>query len=198
MTATGAATAIGAMSSAPEERQGLLVLGLGNVLCSDDGVGPAAVAALLRRYRPPAAADVLDGGTLGLSLLPCLESARDVILVDAVQEEGPPGTLVELTGEDVPLAVRERLSAHQIGVADLLHGARWRGRSPERLLLLGLVPETLVPGLGLSPAVGAALPALVTLITTRAAALGYPFRPATDHEASECDPGLRAARVLEL
>ena len=59
----------------------LLVLGLGNVLCRDDGLGVVAVTRLLRRYRIPDDMLVLDGGTLGLSLLPYLQSARDVILV---------------------------------------------------------------------------------------------------------------------
>lgn len=178
--------------------RGLLILGLGNVLCSDDGVGPAAVAELRRRYRTPADAAVLDGGTLGLALLPHLESARDVILVDAVAGEGPPGSLVDLSGSDVPPAVRERLSPHQIGVADLLQGARWRDRLPARLQLLGIVPATLKTGLGLSPAVRAALPALVRRVAEAAGALGYEFQDGAGHETAEHDRDLHVARLLEL
>jgi hydrogenase maturation protease len=179
-------------------RQGLLVLGLGNVLCSDDGVGPAAVASLAREYRLPDEADILDGGTLGLSLLPHLEEARDVILVDAVREDAPPGSLVELRGQDVPPAVWERLSPHQIGVADLLDGARWRGRSPDRLLLLGLVPESLSTGLGLTPRVRAGIPVLVTRIVQVAAEMGHPFQPRADHGADSSDRNRRPAHVLGL
>ena len=62
----------------------LLILGLGNVVLRDDGVGSAAVAALIDAYEPPERVRVLDGGTLGLALLPYLEDAADVILVDAV------------------------------------------------------------------------------------------------------------------
>src|SRR5574341_490099 len=73
------------------ERPSLVVLGLGNVLLEDDGIGAAAVALLLERYEVPSGARVLDGGTLGLSLLPYLEDADSVILVDAIRAEASPG-----------------------------------------------------------------------------------------------------------
>jgi hydrogenase maturation protease len=186
-------------TSGPADRRGLLVLGLGNVLCSDDGVGPAAIARLRRDHAAPEDAAVLDGGTLGLGLLPWLETARDVILVDAVREPAPPGTLVELEGGDVPAAVLERLSAHQVGVADLLGGAQWRGRAPERLLLLGVVPLTLATGLGLSSPVRAALPALVERVVAAAGRMGYTFCDAAGHATDVAGDGdLRLARVLGL
>ena len=101
---------------------------------------------------------MLDGGTLGLALLPYLEDAESVILVDAVKADAPPGTLVRLAGDDVGPAVATRLSPHQIGVADLLDGAHWRDRYPSRVLLLGMFPESLDLEVGLSPRVAAALP----------------------------------------
>ena len=122
----------------------LLVLGLGNVLLRDDGVGAAAVALLLDRYQPPCNVRVLDGGTLGLSLLPYLEEAETVILVDAIKADAAPGALVRLDGADVAPAVATRLSPHQIGVSDLLDGARWLDRYPARVVLLGIVP-VLIP-----------------------------------------------------
>ena len=79
------------------ERIPLLVLGLGNVLLEDDGVGGAAVSLLLDRFDLPQGVQVLDGGTLGLSLLPHLEAADTVILVDAVRADAAPGSLVAWT-----------------------------------------------------------------------------------------------------
>lgn len=159
----------------------LLVLGLGNVLLEDDGVGAAAVAALLERYDAPAGARVLDGGTLGLSLLPYLESADALILVDAVRTEEPPGSILRLDGDEVMPAVATRLSPHQVGVADLLDGARWLGRYPNRVVLLGLVPESMELAVRLSPRVRAALPTLVERIVDEARALGFVFcRKRTD------------------
>ena len=157
---------------------GLLVLGLGNVLLGDDGVGPAAIARLRDAHDIPGGARVLDGGTLGLSLLPYLEDARAVILVDAVAADAPAGTLVRLEGADVGPAVAERLSPHQVGVADLLEGARWHDREPVRLVLLGIVPESIELGLGLSEPARRSLPALVELVCAEARACGFPFAAA--------------------
>ena len=154
----------------------LLVLGLGNVLLADDGVGSAAVTELLDRYEPCDGARVLDGGTLGLSLLPYLDQANVVILVDAIRANAPPGTFVRLDGDEVAPAVLTRLSPHQIGVADLLDGARWLDRYPARVILLGLVPESIELAIGLTPRVAGGLPGLVTRVVGEAAALGFPFR----------------------
>jgi hydrogenase maturation protease len=161
----------------PAERCPLLVLGLGNLLCGDDGLGAVAVHLLLRRFAPPPGVFVLDGGTLGLSLLPYLEDAEEAILVDAIRADAPPGTLVRLEGEDVAPAVASRLSVHQVGVVDLLDGARWRGRYPSRLILLGLVPQSLALGLERSPAVEAGMGDLVEAVVAEALRLGHPFVP---------------------
>lgn len=164
----------------------LLVLGLGNVLCGDDGLGVVAVHLLQRRYQTPDGVSVLDGGTLGLSLLPQLEDARQVILIDAIRADGPPGSLVRLEGDDVARAVAARLSVHQVGVVDLLDGAHWRERYPTRLVLLGLVPQTLELGLKRSVPVEAALPGLVEHVVAEAHGLGYDFTPkASDETAAD-------------
>jgi hydrogenase maturation protease len=157
---------------------GLLVLGLGNVLLGDDGIGPAAIARLRGAHEIPDGAHVLDGGTLGLSLLPYLEDARTVILVDAVAADAPAGTLLRLEGADVGPAVAERLSPHQVGVADLLEAARWHDREPARLVLLGVVPESIELGLGLSEPAQRSLPGLVELVCAEARACGFPFAAA--------------------
>ena len=153
----------------------LLVLGLGNVLLGDDGVGPAAIAHLRNHFEIPEGVRCLDGGTLGLALLAYLEDARTVILVDAVLEDGPPGTLVRLTGEDVGPAVEARLSPHQVGVADLLQGARWHDREPRRLVLIGIVPQSIELRVGLSSPVVASMPDLIDMVVAEAAAVGYPL-----------------------
>lgn len=161
----------------------LLVLGLGNVLLGDDGVGPAVVARLRDHHVIPDGVLCLDGGTLGLSLLPYLEDARMVVMVDAIAADAPAGTLVRLEGSAVGPAVATRLSPHQVGVADLLEGARWHDREPTRLVLLGIVPERIELGLGLSRSVLRAMPALVDLVCAEAASLGHPFEPRDDAEA---------------
>lgn len=162
----------------------LLVLGLGNVLYGDDGVGVVTVHLLARQYRAPAGVRVADGGTLGLSLLPLLAEARRALIVDAIRRGGvKPGSVVRLEGADVPPAVRERLSPHEIGVGDLLDGATLLGCSPARMILLGLAPARLEFGEELSPAVERRVPALVGRVVAEARALGYVFSRRPEHEA---------------
>jgi hydrogenase maturation protease len=167
----------------------LLVLGLGNPLCSDDGLGVAAVHELLRRYDVPEGAVVLDGGTLGLALLPHFEDARAAILVDAIRADGEPGSLVRLEGGDVAPAVACRLSPHQVGVVDLLDAARLLGHLPEPLVLVGLVPESLGLGFGLTPPVAGRMDALLQRVAEEMRALGFPLIPkkADEEERSRHD-----------
>jgi hydrogenase maturation protease len=180
------------------ERTPLLVLGLGNVLLEDDGVGAAAVALLLDRYTVPSGVPVLDGGTLGLSLLPYLQSADALILVDAVRADAPPGSLVRLSGDEVAPAVATRLSPHQVGVADLLDGARWLGRYPTRVILLGLVPESMDLVVGLSDAVRPSLPALVEQVVEDARRLGFAFRRKSADETVTADRAVDVARLAGM
>jgi hydrogenase maturation protease len=180
------------------ERIPLLVLGLGNVLLEDDGVGAAAVSLMRERFDVPRGAQVLDGGTLGLSLLPYLDTADAVILVDAVRADAAPGSFVRLDGDDVAPAVATRLSPHQVGVADLLDGARWLERYPKHVVLLGLVPASMNLGVGLSPHVHAALPALVDRIVQEAEALGFAFEPRDADEPPHRDHHLDVARLAGM
>jgi hydrogenase maturation protease len=152
----------------------VLVLGLGNVLLGDDGLGAAALACLERDdYRIPAGVRLADGGTLGLSLLDLITESEHVILVDAVRTGEPPGTLVRLDGSDVMDAVRHRLSPHQVGVADLLEAARLIDRYPVTVTLLGLVPDAIDLAVVRSGAVDRALEQLVAAIVREVQGLGY-------------------------
>jgi hydrogenase maturation protease len=185
-----------------DSRSRLLILGLGNLLCSDDGVGALVAGAIAETRRAPEGVQVLDGGTLGLSLLPYLEDAEQAILVDAIQADAPAGTLVRLEGDEVGPAVAVRLSVHQVGVSDLIEAARWRGKVPPTLVLLGIVPETTELGVGLSAPVRAAVGALMRLVCEEARRLGYPLEPKAGHDPDSFDPSgrshLRDPRAREL
>lgn len=152
---------------------GVLVLGLGNVLLGDDGLGAAAVARLERDYLAPPRMRLEDGGTLGLSLLGLLAESEHVILVDAIQVDSPPGTLVRLDGADVSDAVRDRLSPHQVGVADLLDAARLIDSYPDTVTLLGLVPDSLDLAVARSAVVDDRLDELVAAVVREVQSLGY-------------------------
>jgi len=175
----------------------LLVLGLGNPLCQDDGVGVVAVTEILQRWSPGPSLKIMEGGTLGLWLLPLLEAYRNVLLVDAIRAEGEPGTLVRIEGEEVARAAAHRLSVHQVGVGDLMDAAGLRGTLPPRLSLLGVVPESVTLGLGLTPRVERALPLLIERVIEACAERGHPLRPRTEDESLVgADDGLR--RVLGM
>jgi hydrogenase maturation protease len=138
------------------------VLGVGNILCSDEGVGVHAVRALQSRRecgRP--GIEFLDGGTLGLNLLSYIEDANSLILLDAVDFGAPPGTVIELDGEDLPRRAGIKLSEHQLTLQEVLGLARIRGRLPRRLKLIGMQPAEICVGDTLSPAVQAGLERMV-------------------------------------
>jgi len=182
-----------------EDAPSALVLGLGNLLCADDGLGIVALEMLRRRFEPCDDLALVDGGTLGLALLPTLESARSVWILDAVAADAPPGTLISLEGKNVEPALRERLSPHQIGVADLLDAMHWRDTWPASLRVLGLVPESFALDVGLSPRVAEGLESLVTAVVQELGRAGHALRPRSgdlnDLESCAGDP---AARVLGL
>jgi hydrogenase maturation protease len=178
--------------------ESLLILGLGNVLCGDDGLGIAALAELDRRYRMPAGVQVMDGGTLGLSLLHYASQPDVLIMVDAVRADGPAGTMVRLTDDDVAPAIESRLSVHQIGVADLLDGMRWTASGPSQIILLGLVPESIELKLGRSPVVNDALPRLIEAIVLEARNLGFELLPRHKNELQPHHDSGFAPRALGL
>lgn len=141
-----------------------LILGLGNVLLGDEGIGVWVVESLRRRYQFPSSATVLEGGTLGLDLLPHLHRVRCLLVVDALQLGRAPGKIARLEGDEVPRALEVKVSPHQIGLQDLLAAARLTGCEPEKVVLWGMEPERLEPGLGFSPEVARALPRLQTRV----------------------------------
>lgn len=163
--------------AAARSTEGILVLGLGNVLLGDDGIGPAVLALLERGYDVPLQVRLVEGGTLGLSLLNEICGAEHLILVDAVATGAPPGTLVRLDGAEVMDAVRERLSVHQVGVADLLDASRLVGCYPATVVLHGIVPGNISLAVARTPAVEAAMGALISAIIREVQSLGYELVP---------------------
>lgn len=153
------------------------MLGLGNILLRDEGVGVHAVRRLLAEYSIPAEVEVVDGGTLGLDLLPYLESAERLLVLDAVRAGRPPGTLIRLEGDEIPGALGAKISPHQMGLVDLLAAGRLTDCLPERVVLWGMQPGVLEPGLELTPAVASRLSELVELSIVELQSWGVEIRP---------------------
>ncbi len=127
----------------------------------DEGIGVRAVKLLAERYEFPPEVQLLDGGTLGLSLLPYVEETDRLLVIDAVHVDGEAGMIVRLEGEEVPACLSVKISPHQMGLADLLAAARLRGCYPGELVLVGVQPGVVDTGLELSPPVAAQLASLV-------------------------------------
>ena len=161
------------MRTHPAGAHELVILGLGNVLCGDDSVGPALIASLSSQYVFSESVAVMDGGTLGLSLVPHIEDAPRVILVDAITTGAEPGSLLRLEGSEVAAVLRGGLSCHQLGVVELIEVACLRGAARERLLLFGIEPSCTELGAPRSARVEAAMPALTAAVLAEAARLGH-------------------------
>lgn len=158
------------------------VLGLGNVLMGDDGLGPAVINAFDAEYTVGPDVQVIDLGTPGLDLLPWLADVDRVILVDTVKSDLPPGTLRLYDKADllrhVPIA---RIGPHDPGVKEALLALEFAGRAPRDVVVIGVVPQSTEVTLALTPAVAAAVPAAVAAITTTLATFGAPAIPRRPH-----------------
>lgn len=137
-----------------------VVLGLGNTLNRDEGLGVFALEPLRERFGSAGAVELLDGGVLGMGLLPLVESCDHLLLLDAVDSGMPPGTVVELAREEIPLRAGRKLSWHQLSFQEVLEFASARGNLPRRLHLVGAQPADISTGFGLSPEIEAALPGI--------------------------------------
>jgi hydrogenase maturation protease len=143
------------------------VLGVGNPIMGDDGVGLELLAAVQARWTDQRV-EFVDGGTGGMELLPIVQDARRLLILDAVA--GPtPGQVVELTGNQIPRLLSSKLSPHQVGLLDVFAAARLLGREPDTIAVVGVVPESVELGLGLSPVVAAALSAAAAQANARLA-----------------------------
>jgi len=150
----------------------ILVLGIGNILLSDEGIGVRVVEALQERYYIPDSLDVMDGGTAGLELSENIANRDHVILIDAVKTGAPAGTVIELFDDDVPRLFRTRISPHQLGISDVLGILKIMGEIPKGFTLFGAVPYSLHTGTELTEAFLPIREAILRRLVKRLAELG--------------------------
>jgi len=152
----------------------VLVLGLGNTLLADDGVGIHIIRSLALDPMTPPCMRLIDGGTLGFRLLDQISQAVAILIIDAAQLGCAPGTVRLLDCNELARHVGQtgRISAHEAGLADLLTLARLEGFAPRYLALLGIQPQTVDWGVSLSPAVASAATAACQLAVRTALSWG--------------------------
>lgn len=154
-----------------------LILGVGNLLLSDEGLGVRVVERLLAEYDLPEQIQVLDGGTLGLDLLYYLEGIENLLIIDAIDMEAEPGKLLRMEGEEVPSFLSMKMSPHQIGIPDMLFAAKLRDLYPQNVVLWGVQPAELNVSMELSPLINARVDVLVGKILSELDAWGYSAQP---------------------
>jgi hydrogenase maturation protease len=134
-----------------------LVIGVGNPLMGDDGLGIAVVARLASEWPSDESLTFVDGGTWGMNLLPLIESANRLMIIDAIDRGLAPGTAIALDREEIPRYFAIKLSPHQLDLREVLALAELRGTLPRETIALGVQPERVELSLSLSPSVAAAV-----------------------------------------
>jgi len=149
------------------------VIGLGNVLTTDDGLGPYTVRVLDAEYEFPETVKVVDAGTPGLDFAPYLDNARALIVIDTVSSKGPPGSLKIYNMDDL-LATPppDRMTPHQPGLREALMAAELTDQTPDEIILVGVVPESTELGTRLSDPVQAAVPEVIATVMNELDRLG--------------------------
>ena len=159
------------------EKPRVLVIGVGNILLSDEGFGVAAVKRLEQDYAWPDNVRLLDGGTLGLFLMPDIMDADLLVVLDVVLGPGAPGTIYRLEGEDLRKSLSFRDSTHQTDLVDTLISCELAGGRPEAFII-GIQPgDCRTLSAELTPELAAHLPGFCAKVVGELARLGITATP---------------------
>ena len=151
------------------------ILGVGNVLCSDDGLGPYVVKVLEAGYEFPEEVEVIDVGTPGLDFTPYLADARLVVVIDTVRGQESAGSLRLLRDREIVAAPPPpRMSPHEPGLREALMATEFAGTSPREILLVGVVPASTEQGTRLSDEVRRSVPGVVDVVLRELDRIGCP------------------------
>ena len=164
------------MSIADRRTSRTVVLGLGNPLMGDDGFGLAALQRLRDEWTFDPAVELVDGGTWGMNLLPIIEDAARLLLLDAIDVGAPSGTLVILERGSLPMRLSTKLSPHQIDVREVLALAELRGTLPADTVAIGMQPGQVEMSTELSAAVEERMPHVVEAAVDRLQSWGHTAR----------------------
>jgi len=157
----------------------IFVIGMGNILLSDEGAGVRAVERLMASHTFPANVQLIDGGTTAMKgLLPLVEEADHVIALDTVNGPGGPGALYRYDASEFRRNIPKKISAHDIGFLECLAIAEVNGRAPESVVILGIQPADIsTPSMELSPEVKAGLDGLCAMAVKELERLGVAGEP---------------------
>ncbi len=138
--------------------QGIVILGIGNVLQRDDGIGIKIIKYLESRYRFTDEVELVDGGTTGAGLDRSIVNKEWVIVIDSLAVEGTPGEVRVLSGEQfINRPGVTKWSPHQVGFLDLIQLMTLEGTGPEKLDLIGIIPADIDHGIEITKEVDEAI-----------------------------------------
>ncbi len=167
----------GLLFPSTQRRNTIAVLGLGNILLSDEGVGVHAVEVLKSRYSFFPTVDIIDGGTMGLDLLPLFQDRDRILVIDAVDFRRGPGHIALVEGNQIPPVLNSKLSVHHIGLIDLILASRLTRETPLQLCLAGIEPLSLEVGLSLTGMLQTKLDALIRQVLNKLRTWGVSVTP---------------------
>lgn len=153
-----------------ETQAPVLILGTGNILLKDEGIGIHIIKEL-EKLPLPEGVELADGGTAGADLIGLLADRESVIVIDAVRADHSPGTILKLQPEDLAQPGTVLLSLHEVNLLDTLTMLEYIQASPGRVIIYGIVPGSMEPGLELTAETEAIVPGLVNLVLQTAGAL---------------------------
>lgn len=142
-----------------EQRAKILILGIGNILLCDEGIG-VRVIEYLQKKTLPEDVELVDGGTAGADLIDVLADRSTVIIIDAADFDAPAGTILRMTPQDWLPQRNTSLSLHDLDIPQTLTMTKMLGCAPEKVICFGVVPETIQPGMILSPKLAALVPVI--------------------------------------
>lgn len=146
------------------EKKRVLVLGVGNLVLTDEGIG-VHVVQRMQQMDLPSHVEVLDGGTMGLDLIDDIEGRQKVVIVDAVKGGGPPGSVYRMTVDDIEEMPKSRVSLHDIDMTDVFKLADLFEIEKPEIVIIGVEPKDMEsPSMELSPEVEAQIPRVIELV----------------------------------
>lgn len=145
------------------QRPKTLILGVGNILLSDEGIG-VRVIEYLQTQPLPGDVELIDGGTAGADLIDALSDRETVIIIDAIQSNHPAGTILRLIPDDLKLHEYTPLSLHDLDIPQTLAMTHLSNCAPKAVICFGIVPASIEPGMELSPTLLPLVPKIADIV----------------------------------
>ncbi|HDX9578897.1 TPA: HyaD/HybD family hydrogenase maturation endopeptidase [Bacillus pseudomycoides] len=128
----------------------ITILGIGNTLFTDEGVGIHLLPLLEEVYKDDMQVEIIEGLTDGMKLLGPVEEAENLIIIDAINAGVEGGTILSLEGDEIPAYFGIKMSVHQMGFQEVLFAAKFRERYPKKIIMFGMQPTSLELGVELT------------------------------------------------